>query len=67
MRLLGYRDLKPAKGIPYTPEWIRALVKQRKFPKPVPMGGGKRVGFIEAEIDDWLRDRVAERDAELPP
>jgi predicted DNA-binding transcriptional regulator AlpA len=25
---------------------------------------GKRVGFIESEIDEWLKDRVAERDTE---
>jgi prophage regulatory protein len=61
VRLLSYRDLKPLKGIPYSDEWIRALMKQGKFPRRVQLGG-KRVGFIEAEIDQWLKDRAAERE-----
>jgi len=61
MRVLPYKDLKAAKGIPYSEEWIRNLVKTGKFPKPVRLGK-KRVGFIEAEIDGWLKARAAERD-----
>jgi prophage regulatory protein len=61
VRLLSYRDLKPLKGIPYSDEWIRALIKQGKFPRRVQLGG-KRVGFIETEIDQWLKDRAAERE-----
>jgi hypothetical protein len=33
MRVLPYKDLKAAKGIPYSEEWIRNLVKTGKFPK----------------------------------
>jgi prophage regulatory protein len=35
------------------------------FPKPIPLGGKgtKRLGFVEAEIDQWLAARLAERDA----
>jgi prophage regulatory protein len=61
MRVLPYKDLKAAKGIPYSEEWIRNLVKTGRFPKPVRLGK-KRVGFIEAEIDGWLKARAAERD-----
>jgi prophage regulatory protein len=31
------------------------------FPRPVPLGP-KAVGWIEAEIDAWIDDRIAERD-----
>ena len=61
MRLLSYKDLKPQKGIPYSPEWIRELVNRGQFPRPVPLGE-KRVGFVEAEIDAWLKARAAKRD-----
>jgi prophage regulatory protein len=61
MRMLSYKDLKPAKGIPYSEEWIRSLIEAGKFPRPVRLGE-KRVGFVEAEIDQWLKDRAAERD-----
>jgi prophage regulatory protein len=64
MRLLGYRDLKPLKGIPYSDEWIRELIKKGKFPRRIQLGG-KRVGFVESEIDEWLKARAAERDEEL--
>ena len=62
--MLSYRDLKPLKGIPYSDEWIRELIKKGKFPRRVQVGG-KRVGFVESEIDEWLKARAAERDEEL--
>jgi prophage regulatory protein len=31
------------------------------FPKPVNIGP-KAVGWIEEEINQWIRDRIAERD-----
>ncbi|RLA44420.1 MAG: AlpA family transcriptional regulator [Gammaproteobacteria bacterium] len=32
-------------------------ISQNTFPKPVSLGG-RAVGFIEAEIDDWLSQQV---------
>ncbi len=29
------------------------------FPRPVALGG-RAVGWIEAEVDEWIRERVAE-------
>ena len=29
------------------------------FPPPVPLGG-RAVGWIEAEVDEWVRERIAE-------
>jgi prophage regulatory protein len=65
MRVLSYRDLK-ARGIPYSPEWLRVLIGRGAFPRPIALGE-KRVGFIEAEIDQWLKDRIAERDIGKAP
>ena len=36
------------------------------FPKKISLGEGS-VGFIEAEIDDWLSARAAQRDDASPP
>ena len=36
------------------------------FPKPVPLGANS-VGFVEAEVDDWLEARAAERDTAGEP
>jgi prophage regulatory protein len=32
------------------------------FPKPIPLGGGRAVGWLEAEIIDWQKKRIADRD-----
>jgi prophage regulatory protein len=32
------------------------------FPRPVKLGG-QRIGFVEEEIDDFIRARIAQRDA----
>ncbi len=37
------------------------LIAAGEFPKPIPLG--KRiVGWLESEVSDWQRERVAERD-----
>lgn len=35
-------------------------MEQGKFPKPVPLGG--RVAWILDEVEDWITQRIAERD-----
>jgi len=37
------------------------LIAAGEFPKPVPLGR-RTVGWIEAEIADWQKRRIAERD-----
>jgi prophage regulatory protein len=31
-----------------------------KFPQPVPLGD-KRIAFVKSEVEQWIRDRIAER------
>jgi prophage regulatory protein len=62
MRVISFAGLRTDKGIPYSSVWIRELIAAGKFPKPIKIGA-HRVGFLESEIDDWLRARAAERDA----
>lgn len=61
MKILLQDDLK-AKGIPQGPVQIWRLVRAGKFPKPVKIGA--RNGWPEHEIDAWLAERIAVRDAE---
>jgi prophage regulatory protein len=35
------------------------------FPKPVDLGGGRAVGWIESEVEDWLAARVEQRSKSL--
>jgi prophage regulatory protein len=62
MRIIRLAELKPIKGIPYSSVWIRKLVADGKFPRPIALSS-RRIGFIESEIDSWIADRAAERDA----
>ena len=41
---------------------LYALMGENKFPKPVPIGAGRAVGWIEGEIAAWQQSRIAERD-----
>jgi prophage regulatory protein len=56
-----------AKRVLYTTVHLARLVRENKFPKPVKLGQAprSRIGFIESEVDDWIAERAAERDASL--
>lgn len=64
MRVLSFSQLRPVKGIPYSREHLRRLVKARRFPRPINLGhrSNARHAWLEEEIDQWLADRMAERD-----
>jgi prophage regulatory protein len=38
------------------------LVKQRKFPRPIKLSARAK-GYLESELIEWLKARIAERDA----
>lgn len=40
---------------------IYEKIAHGKFPKPVPLSA-KSVGWLESEIADWQRERIAARD-----
>lgn len=29
------------------------------FPKPIRLGNGSAVGWVESEVEDWLRSKIA--------
>ena len=59
MRLLSKRQLR--ERVLYSPQHIDRLETAGKFPKRVRLGPN-RVGWVESEVDEWLRERIAERD-----
>jgi len=59
MRLLSKKDVR-AKVL-YSPAHIARLEAAGQFPKRVRLGVG-RVGWVDEEVDQWLRERIAERD-----
>ena len=62
MRALVYRELSERKGIPHSREWIRQLEQQGLFPKRIKISAG-RVGWLEHEIDAWLKSKADAREA----
>jgi len=43
--------------------WINALRASGRFPAAVPLGD-KRIAFVRAEVESWIRARIAERDGQ---
>ena len=54
--ILRRRQVEKRVGLTRSP--IYARIKAGTFPKPISLGGGKAVGWIESEIDDWLSAQV---------
>jgi prophage regulatory protein len=64
MKLLSFDDLRTVKGIRYSRPHLYRLISAKRFPRPVKLGENC-VAFPEHEIDAWLKDKIAERDAKL--
>lgn len=43
---------------------IYKYIKNGTFPKPVSLGG-RAVAWVDKEIEEWVAERIAERDEEL--
>jgi len=59
MRLLSKRQLKEM--VLYSPQHIARLEKAGKFPRRVQIGPN-RVGWVEAEVQDWLQSKLDSRE-----
>lgn len=60
MRILSKRQVKEM--VLYSPQHIARLEKAGQFPKRVHIGPN-RVGWVEAEVLDWLQERLDSREA----
>ena len=58
MRILSKRQVKEL--VLYSPQHIARLEKAGSFPKRVQLGPN-RVGWVEAEVLDWLNKRLIRR------
>lgn len=45
----------------YSKAWIYRLLKEKRFPASVKIGS-RAIAFIESEIDEWINQRIADRD-----
>jgi prophage regulatory protein len=61
-RLIRFPQLKNEKGIPWSRMHVDRLEKQGKFPRRIRLGAATAV-WIEAEIDAFMAEKFASRDA----
>lgn len=61
LRALRLQEVERRTGL--TRPTIYRRAKDGTFPKPIRLGGNSS-GWIESEIEAWLADRVAQRDAQ---
>ena len=60
MRILSKRQVKEL--VLYSPQHIARLEKAGSFPTRVQLGPN-RVGWVEDEVLDWLKERLVRREA----
>lgn len=58
-RLLRIAEVKRKVGLSHSV--IYKKINEGEFPAPVPIGG-RSVAWLEAELDDWIQQRIAERE-----
>jgi len=60
IRIIRLAEVKRRTGL--STSTIYSLMAEDKFPRQVTLGPGTAVGWVEAEIDNYIAARIAERD-----
>ena len=58
-RLIPPDLLKPLKGITYSRAHLARLERAGRFPKKVLLGPGRIGGYLEAETDEYIAQKIA--------
>lgn len=61
MKIIRLKDVIGSTGLGRST--IYKYVAEGAFPKPVSLGD-RCVGWVESEVQDWILDRVIERDSQ---
>lgn len=61
-RLIVFKELKPKKGVGYCRDHLRRKCDAGEFPPPIQLSD-HRIAWFEDEVDQWLEDLAAARDA----
>lgn len=56
LRILRRKQVEGRTGL--SRSTIYARIKEGSFPRPIDLGGGRAVGWIEAEIETCLQARI---------
>lgn len=58
LSLIRRKDVETRTGL--SRSTIYARIAAGTFPSPIDLGGGRAVGWLESDIDDWIRKRISE-------
>jgi prophage regulatory protein len=56
LRILRRKQVESRTGL--SRSTIYARIAEGSFPRPIDLGGGRAVGWVEAEIEAWLQARI---------
>lgn len=59
LRLITMKELTEL--LPYTPQYIRRMVKEGNFPRHIQLTEN-RIAWLRREVEAWIRDKVMKRD-----
>ena len=60
MRILRLRDVMDKTGLARST--VYKYIEAGTFPKPIDLGG-RSVGWVDEEINDWILEKVNQRDS----
>jgi len=63
-RVVSKKELKTVCGIPYSFQHIARLEKAGRFPRRIALGQN-RVAWLLTEVEAWLDERIAKRNASV--
>lgn len=63
MRIIRLREVMDLTGLARST--VYKHIEEGTFPKPVALGG-RSVGWVEQEVQDWVLARIEERDRGCP-
>ncbi len=61
-QVVSKKELRTVCGIPYSPQHIARLEAAGQFPKRIRLGQN-RVVWLLKEVEEWLDERIAKRNA----
>ncbi len=56
LTILRRRQVEKRVGLTRSPLYAR--IKAGTFPKPVQLGNGRAVGWVESEVNDWIAEQI---------
>jgi prophage regulatory protein len=55
--ILRRREVEARTGLSRSTIYLR--IASKSFPRPITLGGGRAVGWLEQEVEAWLQEQVA--------